>query len=306
MQTVLMTVLALVAFAANSVLCRLALAGNEIEPASFTIVRLLSGAMTLLAIVAMQSKSVKSAIPELRHTITQHGSWYGALALFTYAVAFSYAYVSLDTATGALILFGSVQVSMLAKSVLTGTKLNGLEWLGMVLACAGLAYLLLPQANTPALFGFILMLLSGVAWAAYTILGQKAGEALLATTSNFIRTIPFVLVLILVMAYEQNWTDYGLWLAISSGAITSGVGYAIWYKAIKNLTVIQSGVVQLLVPIIAAVGGVVFAAEQLSQELVIASILTLGGILLVLLSRKLMVINKKSSKLIAAFKYYFK
>lgn len=295
MQTFVMTALALIAFAANSVLCRLALAGDEIDPASFTMVRLFSGAFTLLFILILQSKSVKAALPYLRDCVRSNGSWYGALALFTYAVTFSYAYITLDTATGALILFGSVQVSMLAKSILTGTRLNKFEWLGMFLACSGLAYLLLPQANTPALLGFILMLLSGISWAAYTIVGQQSGDPLKATTSNFVRSLPFVVVLMSVLMFEMNFTEYGVWLAISSGAITSGVGYAIWYKAIKSLTVIQSGVVQLLVPVIAAIGGIVFASEHVSNELVIASLLTLGGILLVLLSRKLIARNEKAA-----------
>lgn len=295
MQTFVMTALALIAFAANSVLCRLALAGDEIDPASFTMVRLFSGAITLLFILSLQSKSVKAALPNLRDCVRSNGSWYGALALFAYAVTFSYAYITLDTATGALILFGSVQVSMLAKSILTGTRLNKFEWLGMLLACSGLAYLLLPQANTPALLGFILMLLSGTSWAAYTIVGQQSGDPLKATTSNFVRSLPFVVVLMSVLMFEMNFTEYGVWLAITSGAITSGLGYAIWYKAIKSLTSIQSGVVQLLVPIIAAAGGIVFASEQVSNELVIASLLTLGGILLVLLNRKLIARNEKAA-----------
>lgn len=295
MHTILMTALALVAFAANSVLCRLALAGDEIDPASFTTVRLLSGAITLLLIIALQSKGIKATLPALKNTVSQNGSWQGAFALFAYAIAFSFAYITLDTATGALILFGSVQISMLVKSLFTGTTLNKFEWTGMLAACAGLAYLLLPQANTPALLGAILMILSGMSWAVYTILGQKSGDPLKATTSNFIRSLPFVVVLMSVLMFEMNYTEYGVWLAITSGAITSGVGYAIWYKAIKSLTSIQSGVVQLLVPIIAAVGGVVFASEQLSKELVIASLMTLGGILLVLLSRKLVSRNEKAA-----------
>ncbi len=287
LKTALMSTLALLAFAGNSVLCRLALSDGSIDPASFTSIRLVSGALTLFILVWF-SNSVR-----IQSNLSLVSGWAAPASLFVYAALFSFAYISLDTGVGALILFGSVQITMVLISQIRGTRLSGLEWLGLILACCGLVYLVYPELTKPSLVGFIMMSVAGVAWGIYTVLGQGSQNPLRDTASNFIKSVPFTIVLTLMFYGDffestlQGEAAISDWLlAISSGAITSGVGYAIWYSALRDLTTSQAGVMQLLVPIIAAVGGVVFANELLSQRLVIASLLTLGGIFIVMSSRK--------------------
>jgi drug/metabolite transporter (DMT)-like permease len=208
--------------------------------------------------------------------------------LFAYAALFSFAYITLDTGVGALILFGSVQITMVLISLFRGNRLGLGEWLGLVLACAGLVYLVLPELSKPSLAGFIMMSISGVAWGHYTVLGQGAQSPLGDTASNFIKAAPMTVLLLLPFLgqvetpFNNDAVTTAWLLAIASGAITSGIGYAIWYSALRNLTTSQAGVMQLLVPIIAALGGVVFAGELLSMRLVFASLMTLGGILIVI------------------------
>lgn len=276
MKTILLAAAALLAFAGNSVLCRLALADGSIDPAGFTIVRLISGAAMLWFILLVGGS---------RKRVLSQGSWLGACSLFVYAVLFSFAYISLDTATGALILFGAVQLTMIAVHRLRGNRLSGWESVGFVIACLGLLVLLWPELSKPSLLGFVMMLVAGVAWAGYTLAGQGSVNPLADTTSNFIRSLPF-LVLLLIPFYEQlAVTQSGVVLAVASGALTSGLGYALWYAALRGLSTTQAAVIQLLVPVLAAIGGVLFASELISSRLLASSLLVLGGILLLTLAK---------------------
>lgn len=271
---------ALLAFAANSVLCRLALGENTIDAASFTVIRLLSGIVILLVIMILTSK-----INRLTLASKSKGSWLAAIMLFIYAVAFSFGYVTLDTGTGALILFGAVQLTMIITSVVSGNKLHWSEWLGLAIAFSGFVYLISPSLSSPSLIGFILMSVSGIAWAFYTLIGRGSKNPLSDTTYNFLRTLPFLLVLIILGLNSTHITTTGVILAALSGAIASGVGYFIWYIALTGLSVTRAAVIQLFVPIIAAIGGVIFTSELITLRLVESSVLVLGGILTVILGR---------------------
>lgn len=272
------TIFALLAFAANSVLCRLALGGSAIDATSFTVIRLFSGIIILLVIVKLSRKSDQSKTKS-------KGSWLAASMLFIYAVAFSFGYISLDTGTGALILFGAVQITMIITSVISGNKLHLSEWLGLTIAFSGFVYLIIPSLTTPSLMGFLLMSISGMAWALYTLIGRTSKNPLSDTAYNFLRTCPFLLVLMFIGFNNAHITSMGFVLAVLSGAIASGIGYFVWYIALTGLSVTQAAVVQLFVPIIAAVGGVIFTSELITLRLVESSTLVLGGILTVILGR---------------------
>lgn len=286
MTTIIFTSLALVAFAGNSVLCRLALADNQIDAASFTAIRLLAGILVLSILVKLANTRQRQVKP----TSKKVKSWLGAIALFIYALSFSFAYIQLNTGTGALVLFAAVQISMLLYAIYSGERLNKTAVVGFLLAVAGFAYLISPNLTSPSLIGFILMTISGIAWAAYTLLGKGANNPLIDTADNFIKTLPLVgLLTILVYLFAQdsmNISSTGLILAITSGAVTSAIGYAIWYAALKNLTATNAAVLQLLVPVIAAIGGIIFANETLTLEFLLASTMLLGGILLVVTSKQ--------------------
>ena len=205
--------------------------------------------------------------------------------LFVYAATFSYAYISLDTGTGALILFCAVQMTMIVTSLCLGNRLRYIEWLGVATAFAGFVYLMLPSVGTPSLFGFMLMALSGIAWGFYTLAGQRSENPLRDTTYNFFRTVPFILLLLPFMAQPAALTYQGIILAVISGSIASGLGYTIWYLALKGLSTTQAAVVQLSVPLIAAIGGVVFTNEVFSIRMAISSLMILGGILVVVVGK---------------------
>lgn len=275
-RTIAFTGLALLAFAGNSVLCRLALGGNSIDAASFTSIRLLSGIVMLVAILKMTGKVGKNI---------SKGSWPAALMLFLYAAAFSFAYITLDTGTGALILFGAVQITMIMIGQFTGHRLNFGEWAGVLLAFSGFIYLVMPGLTTPSLGGFLLMAVAGIAWGIYTLKGRNSTNPVGDTAYNFLRTLPFVIILILVALPTARLSPEGVLLAITSGAITSGIGYAVWYHALGGLSVSKAAVVQLLVPVIAALGGAAFAGEAISLHLMLSSLLVLGGILVVIRGR---------------------
>lgn len=277
LKTALLTSLALIAFAANSVLCRLALAEPLMDAASFTVIRLLSGALVLFLLLVLQQKP---AVENAR------GSWSASVMLFVYAAAFSYAYISLDTATGALILFGSVQVTMVLKTMWSGYRLNALEWSGLILAFVGFAYLMLPSVSTPSLVGFVLMLVSGIAWGLYTLQGRDSKFPLWDTAYNFIRTIPMVVVLLLCSLKQAHFSDEGIFYAVLSGAVASGLGYTIWYMALVGLVPTQAAVLQLLVPILAALGGVMIVDEPLTQQFIVATALVLSGTYLVIKAKQ--------------------
>jgi len=268
------TCVALFAFAGNSVLCRLALGDAVIDAPSFTAIRLLSGIVVLVTLLTVTTDKKKP--------VTK-GSWLAAIFLFVYAITFSFAYISLDTGVGALILFGTVQLTMILASVALGSKLHLTEWLGVSIAFSGFVYLIIPNLTTPSFSGFILMVISGIAWGGYTLKGRGSINPISDTAYNFIRTIPFVIVLLILCLRNAHISSFGITLAILSGAIASGIGYAVWYIALRNLSIIQAAVVQLLVPIIAAIGGILFINEIISLRLVFSSIMVLGGILLVII-----------------------
>lgn len=274
-RILLLTCLAMLAFTGNSLLCRLALRETEIDAASFTAIRLLSGALTLWLLLKLRQTGQPIA-----------GNWPGALALFTYAAAFSFAYLQLDTGVGALLLFGAVQLSMLLWGLLRGERLGLGASLGTALAMAGLLALLLPGASAPPLLAALLMLLAGVAWGAYSLLGRGQGDPLAVTTGNFLRAAPLAVLLALVLLSQLNWDGPGLFYAVLSGALTSGVGYAIWYSALPGLRASQAATVQLSVPILAALGGSLLLSEALSLRLTLSAVAVLGGIALVLGSRQ--------------------
>jgi drug/metabolite transporter (DMT)-like permease len=274
MQTVLYTVLALIAFASNSVLCRVALRDGAIDPASFSTIRLAAGAVTLLFVTSFTGKR---ALP---------GSWTSAVILFLYAVPFSFAYTRVTAGAGALILFGAVQLTMISAGLWRGERPRPLQWFGLGLSLAGLVYLLLPGIGTPSLSGGALMGLAGCSWGVYSLRGRGAANPLAQTTSNFVRSVPLILAVSLLTTSQFHVERTGALFALVSGVVASGLGYVVWYVALRSLTATRAAVVQLAVPILAAAGGVTFLGEILSPRLVIASTMVLGGIGLALLNRK--------------------
>jgi len=278
-QTIGYTIMALTAFAANSVLCRLALKDHTIDPASFTAVRLLSGVFMFVILFSFK------ALPADRSSGKKAASWAAALLLFGYAISFSFAYVSLSTGTGALLLFGAVQLTMIAISICNGHKLQGYEWAGVLISFAGLAYLVAPSITTPSLASFILMTFAGIAWGIYTALGRGSTNPLQDTAVNFFYSLPLVVLLLLISWPSLSISWSGAILAMMSGALASALGYSLWYLALGRLSTVEAAVVQLSVPVIAAIGGVLFVAEAISMRLVIACLLVIGGILMVLRCR---------------------
>lgn len=268
--------LALIAFAANSVLCRLALENEAIDASSFTIIRLLSGAIVLFLIISTTQKNTAASTK---------GSWTASFMLFLYAITFSYAYISLGTGTGALILFGSVQITMILLSLASGTRLHLTEWLGVTMAFTGFVYLILPGVTAPSTTGFLLMTTAGIAWGIYTLKGRDSRNPLMDTAYNFFRTIPLVLLLTITTISNTNYSSEGILLAAVSGGITSGIGYTIWYIALGGLSSTQAAVLQLSVPAIATFGGVIFVSEVITSRLTFSAILVLGGILMVVLGK---------------------
>jgi len=280
-KTAALTTIALLAFAGNSVLCRLALGSNSIDAASFTIIRLLSGIMMLsLILIARRRRNGRAAAT---------GSWAASLMLFIYATAFSFAYITLDTGTGALILFGAVQITMIMIGLFTGQRLHFVEWAGVLMAFSGFVYLVLPGLTPPSLSGFLLMTAAGVAWGIYTLKGRDSRNPSSDTACNFLRTLPLIIILGVVLVIFAlpaiHLSPGGILLAILSGALASGIGYTVWYHALGGLSVSKAAVVQLLVPVMAALGGVIFASETISLHLMLSSLLVLGGILIVIRGR---------------------
>jgi drug/metabolite transporter (DMT)-like permease len=274
-RIIVLTSLAMIAFAGNSLLCRAALKHTSIDAASFTTIRLISGALMLGLVVRMS-----------RGTHTGRGNWLSAFALFVYAAGFSFAYVSLPAATGALLLFGAVQATMIGHGIWAGERLLRLQLVGLVLALAGLVGLLLPGLSAPPLFGSLLMLGAGVAWGIYSLRGRGAGDPTRVTAGNFLRAVPIAAALSVLMVDRTSLDSAGFWYAVSSGALASGIGYAIWYTALPALKAAKAATVQLSVPAIAALGGIVFLGEPLTLRLVLSSVTILGGIALVILEKQ--------------------
>ena len=277
LRTLLLTALAMAAFAGNSLLCRLALKETGIDAASFTAIRLVSGALVLWA-VARGTRGAQAG----------QGNWLSALALFAYAACFSFAYVSLPTGTGALLLFGAVQALMIGYGIWSGERLRPAQLAGLALAFGGLAGLLLPGVSAPPLAGSLLMLLAGMSWGIYSLRGKGAGDPTRVTAGNFLRAAPMALGLGLVMLLLRGASldAAGFWLAVASGALTSGLGYAVWYAVLPALKATSAASVQLSVPVLAALGGIAFLGEPLTLRLVLASSAILGGIALVVLQKR--------------------
>jgi len=274
-RTITLTALAMTAFAGNSLLCRAALKHTGIDAASFTTIRLVSGAVILWLLVRMR-----------RTPPGDKGNWLSAFALFVYAAGFSFAYVSLPAASGALLLFGAVQATMIGHGLWAGERLRRLQLIGLVFAFGGVVGLLLPGLSAPPLYGSLLMLGAGVAWGVYSLRGKGAGDPVNVTAGNFLRAALISLILSVLM-FNQAALDYaGFWYAVSSGALASGIGYAIWYTALPALKATSAATVQLSVPVIAALGGIVFLGESISPRLILASLAILGGIALVILEKQ--------------------
>lgn len=271
-----LTTLALIAFAGNSVLCRFALKDGSIDAASFSTVRLISGAIALLLILYSSNRGSQSP---------SFGSWMSAAMLFLYAVCFSFAYISLDTGVGALILFGMVQATMVAGALWAGDRPSLPEWFGWLLAVLGFVYLVSPGITAPSPVGTVLMAIAGIGWGVYSLRGRHEPFALAGTTYNFVRSVPLVIVVSLFSLKVVHLSSSGIVLAMLSGAITSGVGYAIWYTALRSISSMQAAMVQLSVPVLAAAGGVLFLAESVSLRLIVSSLLILGGIFLAIFGK---------------------
>ena len=271
------TTFALISFAFNSILCRMALGRDEIDAVGFTSIRLFAGAVTLSVISSLIGKTKK---------VWENGQWSSAFFLFAYAICFSFAYLGLTTGTGALILFGSVQLTMVAAAVIKGERPRPLELVGMVAAFAGLVYLVLPGLASPPLTSSLLMAAAGAAWGFYSLRGRGSTDPLADTTGNFIRAVPMVIVAAIPFISTVRSSSRGVLLAIVSGAIASGVGYSVWYAVLRHHSATRAALLQLAVPIIAAVAGVMILAETAGMRLMIASVLVLGGILLAIFGRQ--------------------
>jgi drug/metabolite transporter (DMT)-like permease len=280
-----LTGLALLAFAGNSLLTRAALQGTRIDEASFTSIRILSGAIVLMVLCAYQGRGNRADLP----SVFAAGHWGGAAALLIYAAAFTWAYRQLSAATGALILFAMVQATMIGYTLARGQRLRGMAWLGLGVALIGLIGLLLPGLQAPPLFASLLMSCAGVAWGAYSILGQSSGDPLRTTAGNFLRAAPFCL-LLLAFSYWQGsliWPDVpGAVYAMLSGGLTSGLGYALWYRVLPQLKTQHAATLQLSVPLITTLGGMLWLAELPSARVWMASVAILVGIFLVIQTKR--------------------
>lgn len=270
-KTVTLTLLAMIAFAGNSLLCRLALKETAIDAASFTTVRMLAASLALGLLIGFRPSVYRSS-----------GNWPSALALFAYAAGFSFAYIHLSAGTGALLLFGAVQATMIGVGIYKGERLVGWRLMGFVLALGGLVVLLLPGLSAPPLLSALSMLGAGIAWGIYSLRGKGVGSPVAATAGNFLRTLPLTACLSLLMFRQMSVDNAGLVYAALSGALTSGIGYAIWYQVLPSFRSTTAATVQLSVPVLAAVGGILLLGEPLGWRLLVASFAILVGILLVI------------------------
>jgi drug/metabolite transporter (DMT)-like permease len=259
----------MIAFAGNSLLCRLALKDAHVDAVTFTSVRLLSGALALWLLVRIRGTLPRTA-----------GSWTSAFSLFAYAIGFSLAYLALPAGTGALLLFGAVQATMIGYGLRSGERLRPLQTLGYVAALVGLVVLVAPGVTAPPIASSGSMLLAGVAWGVYSIRGRSSGDPTTTTTANFLRAVPFALALSVALVARSRLDSIGLACAVASGAVASGLGYAVWYTALKGLRTTQAATVQLSAPLLAAFGGIAFLGERFSLRVVVASVAILGGIAL--------------------------
>lgn len=270
-KTVLFTSLALLAFALNSLLCRMALGSGETDAAGFTLVRLVSGAVTMSAILMATRQNVSPF---------RAGNWQSAFFLFGYAIAFSFAYLGLTAGTGALILFGAVQLTIIGLAAFNGDRPSKIEWIGLILAASGLFYLVLPGLSAPPMLNSILMGAAGFCWGIYTVIGKSSKSPLSDTAGNFVKSVPMIVIASAAFASQINLSARGLWLAVASGAIASGIGYALWYSVLPNLNATRAAILQLSVPLLTAFGGIFLLGENFSLRLLTAAALIVGGIAL--------------------------
>ena len=271
----ILTLVAMIAFASNSLLCRAALKETGIDAASFTFIRVFSGAVALWVIMKMRNASWQSA-----------GNWLSAMALFAYAAAFSFAYNSLTAGTGALLLFGAVQATMILWGLGKGERFQAIQIVGLVVAVSGLVVLVFPGLSAPPLSGSILMLSAGVAWGIYSLRRKTSSDAIATTAGNFLRAVPFAAILGIVFIPWARVDRAGIGYALLSGAIASGLGYVIWYAALSGLKATRAATVQLSVPVLAATGGILLLAEPITFRYLVASIAVLGGIALVVIEKR--------------------
>ena len=265
----------MVAFAANSLLCRLALRSADMDAASFTSIRLVAGAVTLWFLLQLRRAGSRPT-----------GDWASALALFVYAAAFSFAYARLSAAVGALILFGAVQATMIGYGLFTGERLRPRQVLGLGLAGGGFVWLLLPGLSTPPMGGAAPMGVAGMAWAAYSLRGRGAADAIAATAGNFLRAVPFAAGLNAALFAGISWHAAEVWCAVASGAVTSGMGYVVWYTVLPRLRATDAAIVQLSVPVLAAAGGIGLLGEPPTLRLLLSATAILGGIAVVITARR--------------------
>ena len=279
----ILTLLAMIAFASNSLLCRAALKNTSVDPATFTFVRIASGAVMLWLIVTLRDRR---SSPVTRHTSLKNGNWPSAIALFIYAAGFSFAYVSLSAGTGALLLFGAVQATMIFWGFSRGERLDVTETTGIAVALIGLVVLVFPGISAPPLLGSAFMLAAGIAWGVYSLRGRTATDAAAATSGNFLRAVPLAALISAVTFTRMRFDSLGVVYAAISGAITSGLGYIIWYSALSELRAASAATVQLSVPVLAATGGILLLHEPITVRYVIASIAIIGGIALVMIEKQ--------------------
>jgi len=275
----------MVAFASNSLLCRAALKQTSIDAASFTFVRILSGAVALWLIV-----NVRRSTGPIYSRVG--GNWTSALALFFYAAAFSFAYVDVAAGTGALLLFGSVQATMILWGLHKGESVRAIQIVGLIVAMMGLVVLLFPGFSAPPLFGSILMLGAGIAWGIYSLRGKREKNPTTVTAGNFVRAVPFAAAVSIIFVPRIHFDSAGVTYAIISGAITSGLGYVLWYAALPSLKAASAASVQLIVPVLAATGGILLLGEALTLRYLLASVAILGGIALVVLEKDSRLVNR--------------
>jgi drug/metabolite transporter (DMT)-like permease len=294
----------MIAFASNSLLCRLALNQTGIDAASFTSIRIFSGAVALWLITAMRvrltvNRTPSSQTDSFSHSslITNHssprrtpslvgGDWFSAFALFAYAAAFSFAYVNLSAGTGALLLFGAVQATMILWGLHRGERLDAIQIIGFVVAMTGLVVLIFPGLTAPPLFDSILMVGAGVAWGVYSVRGKAGRDPVASTAGNFLRAVPFAAAVSIILLPRARLDHAGIFYAVVSGAITSGLGYVIWYSALSGLKATSAATVQLSVPIFAAAGGILLLGEPITLRYILATLAVLGGIFLVVIEKR--------------------
>jgi drug/metabolite transporter (DMT)-like permease len=275
-KLVLLAALAMTAFAANSLLCRMALVETDIDPASFTFWRLTSGALMLTLLVVMRNQKP-----------LQEGNMASAIALFVYAAGFSFAYVSMTTGAGALLLFGAVQVTMISWGLFKGERMSALQWGGFLLALIGLILLLLPNAAVPQLSSALMMLAAGIAWGVYSLKGKGAKFPIEATAGNFIRATPLALVLLVIFWPGGEFHAEGMAYAVASGAIASALGYALWYSILVHIAAIKAATLQLSVPVLAVFAGWVFLDETVTLRIILSSLAVIGGVAMVIWVKKI-------------------